>query len=588
MTARPSTGDASRFVSDREWDGVQLPDHVYDHRGVLLGWSRAICHAWIFLGVLGRRSAPRWAALTGAAIVADAALARRARDPAKYAGPARVAADVVEVAAWAGSTATTDPISSRPAGLLAWPTSLEEAYRRGRAADLSARSVLAMAAAPVLSSAAVAAARRASGFRRGAGVIGWDLIGVVGGYRLGRNRRENRRRGVQSHADWAADRIVQSFFRGAHDVTMDESDEASPHNLKRDLMILDHYGSATALPILHDMQAQKAAVLEDSWEAGRYLGHLTRGFRLEPPTAWSIRLTTAQYAAATTLLEHASAELAGGGADAGIVEVMNEPEARRVGGRVGLVINGRRTELPAEIAPQRWHADPAPIACFLGALWKLSTTFSPPSRVPLPVATLGAAVDTLIGLSFRYGTPTDDQVHLPVFAMLGNGAAFLALTRLLDDGPTHALGNATVASAGILMTAYWHRMRRRDRILALSGVVGLTVLYVAVSPVKVPLAARLGEAIVPWNSVLAAIGIGARLDREALEYARLLTERTDELAARAYDDGAEEECSSLLRMIDRGATALRETERAMPAALGEEIGTRLEEARRWVMNRSAS
>ena len=28
---------------------------------------------------------------------------------------------------------------------------------------------------------------------------------------------------------------------------------------------------------------------------------------------------------------------------------------------------------------------------------------------------------------------------------------------------------------------------------ALSGVVGLTVLYVAVSPVKVPLAARLGE-----------------------------------------------------------------------------------------------
>jgi hypothetical protein len=322
-------------------------------------------------------------------------------------------------------------------------------------------------------------------------------------------------------------------------------------------------------------------VIEDTRAAGMYLGHLTRSFDLQPPGAWSIHLTERQYDTLATLL---AGQLRAGES----VVVLNELEARRSGGRIKLRIGGSDVVLPAEIAPLRWLADPAPIACFLGAVWKLQTKFNPMDMTPFRVIALPVAIDVLIGLSYRSANPSDDQLIVPVAAAFASGALLLASTLLTTDGPTYAFGHPCVGTGALLAGIYWDRLSVRQRQAVAVAGVALTIGYIALNPVPVAIGLVLQESVGPLVFAATAKGIGGRFDAETAEYSRRLQARTDELTAAAYDEGIAEECSSLLRMVERGTLALNAIADSLPAIERSELQQRFLEAKRWVQYRSES
>src|SRR5207249_1089255 len=124
--------------------------------------------------------------------------------------------------------------------------------------------------------------------------VWWGVIGVGAGFGLGRNRRNAFRRATEAWREYVAPRVEQARWRARHDVTMDEEDAGSPHNLKKDLLTLHAYGSATAEAARRQLMSRKLDLAAQTDAFGAYLGDVSAGLVLDPPGAWSIRLAPTQ------------------------------------------------------------------------------------------------------------------------------------------------------------------------------------------------------------------------------------------------------------------------------------------------------
>ena len=561
----------------------------------LVGVYRSCAHTVLIFRSWRKKGKSRWlwTAFGVASLANDLLIARSLKRTGQPNWRWRTLIDSAEAAIWTQATAP-DPTSSRCTVLGSVPTSLDVAYNVGLSDRFYFRDVQALLpSALVICSQSLA--RRHRGWKPLWGQVGWPLLGVAAGFGLGRNRRAVRRRARESWRDHAGPRVEAAWWRGQHDVTMSESDPRSPHNLKKDLLVMEAQGSLTARAARDRLASRKSELVDLTQPFGAYLGEVIRGLVIVPTDAWSIRLTPTQVSAMRLeLARHAPSLFVKLNGDAHPLVVVDEIEARRPGGRIRLEWGTAAFSLPASAPPVRWTGDPAPLTFLLGAIWKM--TILPAFHTPKSIVYPLAAFDVVAASAYRKAAPEGSDIVRPVHAAIVSNVLFAAAIagwcrhRFLDAGSgEHGYpGLEGATSLAIISARYWEELppsTRRATVAALAAIAGVSAWTGPRPRSWLTLIEDVLSATLPLT---AASDVATKFTEDAAQAWDQYAERAIVLIDDAYETGARLECELLADLIGEAEHALEEIASAVNEPDVNTIRKNLKEAREWLKERLAS
>lgn len=562
------------------------------HRGRLVGLYRSYGHALLVLRVLRPRMGRRWPWLTLAAgsFSLDAFLAHRALQTSRPLIAERTVVEALDAAVWTQATGPF-PSMTRATTLVAMPTAAESGYLLGRDAVRPTPSVVVAALRPVaIVVLGQGISRRLRGWTPGWGQIGWGAIGLGIGAGLGRNRRAVRIRYRETWREYVGPRVEAAFWCAQHDVTMDEADPRSPHNLKKDLLVLETAGSTRARSARFRFSERKEAVVSLTAPFGAYLGDVVVSRSLVPADAWSVRLSPSQ---ARDLQDRLRILDGTRNSPGWPLELLNEPEARRPGGRVELACGPERILIPEVSPPHRWLGDPAPVMFIVCAMWKLlGRAF--PDHPPFLIAFTAASVDLLAAGAYKRAQPDSTEITKPVAAAFVSAALFAVPTsiwvhrRFMDNGSGEQGFPMVSGIFGFTAIAarYWDDLDRRQRLWVASGATLLLVLMWLMSARPVDIHNFVGETLSVLLPIALARGFSSRVSADSNGVWEQLRRRSEWLISDAYKRGCENELRLLKDLIDDAELAMDEAAPLLPASDCILIRQHFEEARQWLIQHS--
>ena len=556
----------------------------------LVGYYRVWAHVILILRARRKPGRGRWlwTAVGVASLAGDAALMTRIRRTGKPAWGARSLIDAAEAVVWTSATAA-DATSSRGTVLGAVPTSMDAGYLTGLSDRLRPNDVKVLAPSIIVIGAQTVARLRL-GRKPLLGQIGWPLFGVFFGFGLGRTRRALLRRSQESWRDYAGPRVESAWWRGQHDVTMSDADPRSPHNLKKDLLVLEAHGSVSAREARDRFAARKSELVDVTEPYGAYLGEVARGLAIVPTDAWSIRLSPAQVIAMRSELEqHGDTQMVIADGQPATLVVVDEKQARLPGGEVRCTWGTAAFALPAAAPPAQWHGDPAPLLFAVSGIWKLTTMSQ--FKVPAPIVLPFVAVDALAALAYRRATPTGAEVARPVRVAMVSNVAFATIVaawcghRFLDSGAgEHGYpGLEGGASLAFMAVRYWEDLTPNDRRAAIATLAAIVVISASTGPRS---RSWLALAEDSFSAVLPLAG-GTRIARSmTADTEKVWSDFGDRAAAlidEAYAAGVRSECELLAELITDAEHALDDV--PLPVDDADVVRNHLKEAREWLQER---
>ena len=555
-----------------------------------VGFYRVWGHLILILRSWRRQGRGRWmwTAFGVASLAGDVALMTRIRRTGKPAWRTRSLIDAAEAAVWTSATAA-DPTSSRGTVLGSVPTSIDAAYLTGLSDRLRPSDAKVLVPSIVVTGAQTVARLRL-GRKPLPGQIGWPLFGVLFGFGLGRTRRALVRRSRESWREYAGLRVESAWWRGQHDVTMSDADPRSPHNLKKDLLVLEARGSVSAREARDRFEARKSELVDITEPFGAYLGEVARGLAIVPTDAWSIRLSPTQVVAMRAALEqHGDAQMVIADGHPATLVVVDEPQARRPGGEVRCTWGTASFVLPAAAPPTQWHGDPAPLLFAVSGIWKLTTMsqFKVPPAIVLPFV----AVDSLAALAYRRATPTGAEVVRPVWVAMVSNVAFATIVaawcghRFLDSGAgEHGYpGLEGGASLAFMAVRYWEHLPPNDRRAAIATLAAIVIISACTGPRSRSWLALAEDSL---SAVLPLVGgtrIASNMTADSEKVWSDFGERAAELIDEAYAAGVRSECELLAELITDAERALDDV--PLPVDDADVVRNHLKEAREWLKER---
>jgi hypothetical protein len=574
------------------FSGIGDVDQLLGYRQRLVGIYRVYGHAFLVLRVLRRREDRRWPwlVLAAAALPIDVLLAWRANSPTGPVVAERAALETLEAALWTRATGPL-PSTTRGATLLAMPTAAEAGYLLGRRPGRITPSDAMRALLPVTSVVlGQGLSRKARGWVAGWGQIGWGIVGIAMGAAVGRNRRALRARYRETWREHAGPRVEAAFWCAQHDLSMDETDPTSPHNLKRDLMLLEAAGSDRARSARFRFSERKQEVVSITAPFGSYLGDLAVGRGLVPRDAWLIRLNPAQ----VLYLQNSLTTLDAGRTVGSLwdLRLLNDPEARRPGGPIALSYGPHFIDVPAAAPPVRWLADPAPVLFITSAAWKLlgrAFPEHPPFLIPLSAAML----DLLAAGAYKQGQPDISEGAKPTLVAFLSAALFVLPTsawvrrRRIEN---NAEEQAFPMSAGIfgftaIAARYWDDLdvRQRRLVVAGTGVLFGVMWYASAHPIDI--SGFLTEVLSGLLPLVLAGGAGGLLEADSEDVWGRLRQWSETVVAEAYRRGVDYELGLLGSIVDEASMGIDEQGLSLSDNDREIVQKHFQEAREWLLYR---
>jgi hypothetical protein len=576
------------------FDGIKTGEPFADQIPGLVGWYKAYGHLLLMSRVW--RSHPdrrgRWIALGVVALGMDFNLYRRL---ARSGGPGwrtRMFADAADAALWAGA-AVADPVSTRGTVLGAVPTSMEAGFYAG-SEGLTGGSLMRALSPGLLLVTVQAWVRRRRDWKSGWGQLGWSVIAAAAGVGLGRNRKALRDRTRESWRGYAGERVEAAWWRAQHDLNMAEGDPRSPHNLKKDLLVLEANGSVRARQARDRFTDRKLEVVDLTRPFGTYLGDAASGLTIVPQDCWQIRLTPAQ----ARVFKQELGDVLAAGRRPGTSEpliVLDELEARRPGGAIRLQFGERKLVLPAATPPVRWAGDPAPLAFMLGAVWKLATQMvegGPPGAFVVPFA----AVDLLAASAYRKASPVGDDIARPVrVAVVTNVAYSIACASWCRRHPMiNGMGELVypgmegAATLSLIATRYWGDLSDEMKLTCSLALAAIALISASTRKPGLSRLSFVDELMTMAWPLLAGTSIAPSLTADAARVWSGHQQRATELIDDAYQSGIRNECHYLAELIDDAEDALEELAEGLNPLDRGTIAQSYKEAREWLNEKLAS
>jgi hypothetical protein len=552
---------------------------VFEQRRPLHYSYRLASHGSLILRALARSSdnRRRWAALGLSSIGGDLLVGHALRRRTSELYWLRLILDTLDAAAWA-AVGKQDATTTRAAVLVAVPHAMEAGYRLGVTNDRSPGAVARALAIPVSSTAGAVLTRRRRRLGTGSTQVLWGAMGVAMTSLLGRHERLERRRAQAAGDEIVAARARAARLQGEAEIALGGAG-APPHDLKKALLILASNGSQIAQGAAQELMDRKQQLAARTASFGTYVGDLLRNVGFEPEDAWSVRLTASQ---ADQL--HEEIDRMG---PPRVVRLLNEPEARRPGGRVALQLDGRPVDLAADAPPRHWLSDPAPLAFLMSGVWRLTATIPKAGAIPWPIAVLGAAADIVGMLAYR-SAPVPANVEAPLTAAfvssIAYGAAAVRRARSYEDGEGEQIFPAAGAFHGYSLVAarYWDDLGATHRRWVLAGGTALAIAVFLGEPRPIDWAALAKELPFALVPCFAPLGFARREKAKVEMLVSELQATIDRQMDQARADGRAAEIRRSQSYVERAEAALAEIASSLDGADAEAIASMCREARAWL------
>lgn len=553
-------------------------DFVFEQRRPLHYSYRLACHLSLLARGLRRPGhRVRWLALAAASISTDLLVGRALVGHRTRFFGVRLALDTLDSAVWV-HVGETDASTTRATLLIAVPHAVEAGYGIALSDEWTFRSLTRALAIPVVTTGAVVMTRRKQGHGAGATQVLWGVLGIAMGMSLGRHERLERRRAVAAGAEIVADKTRLARFQGQAEIALGGAGGV-PHDLKKDLLVLAESGSALAEGAAQELMDRKMDLIEVTAGFGAYLGHVLTGISWLPEDAWSVRLTGGQAERLHTVVAQTGRPAR--------LELLNEQEARRPGGRVLLRLDDRTVDLAGEAPPRHWLADPAPLGFLLSAAWRVFAMIPNVGPTPWPIATVGAGAELVGMLAYRWA-PVPSDPSAPVQASLISALAFATaatrMARTLENREGEQIFPASSSLHGYSMVAarYWDELPTAQRRWAVAG--GLVVGAIAFfgPPRRTDWWAVAGELPFELVPCFGLHGFDRRKKAQAHALAAEMESTIEEHVDQARKEGRASELDRTIAYVERIQAALDELGDAVPPSDAVAIRARCREARRWL------
>ncbi len=489
----------------------------------------------------------------------------------------RLALDTLDVAVWV-PVGKQDATTSRGALLVSVPHAMEAGYAIGASGQWTLRSIAKAFAIPVVTTGAAVLVRRRKGLGMGSTQVFWGVMGAGMTALLGRHERLERCRAQAAADEIVAARARSARLQGEAEIALGGAG-GPPHDLKKELLVLASNGSSIAQGAAQELMGRKQHLAERTAAFGAYIGELLTGVTFDPEDAWSVRLTSDQ-------AERLRAEIDERGRP-DVVRLINEPEARRPGGRVGLELDGRSVELDGQAPPRHWLADPAPLAFLMSGVWRLTASLPEVGPIPWSVALPGAAAEIVGMLAYRSApVPTDPTAPLKAafVSAVAYGAAAVRRAQFNENGEGEQIFPASCAfhGYGLVAARYWDDFTPAQRpwVVASASVVGAVAFLGGPERIQwSSLAQEIPFALVPC---FALFGFDRRKKAAVEMLVAELQTTIERDIDRSRTEGRAAEIALTEAYVDRAEAALAELGSRLDPADATDIRAKCGEARAWL------
>ena len=441
--------------------------------------SRPLGHLHLALRALdsGGRRAPVALAFAVSS-VGDAVIVRRLLEPSYLPGPMQWVAEALDTATW--SALVRRPVSlAAPLAVNAQPSAVEAGYRVGTGpADVpryggspgwppaspadTARAVGRLVAPIALSAAAGVAVRRAQGLPPNPADLLWSIgMGMVG-LLTARHRSRLQRAARREWAELTHPRIDHEVRAAVADLVTASS---PAHDFTKTLLVLEDAGAPGAGEVARRHLARPAEIVSEP-AAGRMLGHVVRGARIEPPDAGRLLISDEHAETVRRFLAAATDTSSDLGPTS--VRVVAMPD-----GALLLAYGGDELELRSDPPDYRARLSPTSSMFVLSAALRASDLLPVFRSLPSPALFAAIACDLVGAVRFWRRPPADEDMALLVGLTLAGcgigfvGAASGRATVVNADGEPHLPGISIVQGAAVVLAAHWGRLGRGSAALPL-------------------------------------------------------------------------------------------------------------------------
>lgn len=509
------------------------------HRSQLHLGLRVGAHLGATASDLARGRRRRRVGLGGASILADIALSRSLRHDDRDRSPVLLVAGLLDALAWGGS-GDRDPTSVRwLVNSSVTGAAIEAGYRfvgpTARPLPRPGTRAIRLVAPTLLPALAMSERRRRRGWQMSwVEWLGLGAFGTLGGALLARHHRSLQ---AAATARWDAREDDHLAEQRDHSRAEALSATTDAHDFKSTLIWLGALGSEPAARLGREQLDWPARRLTEL--AGQPLRWAIHGLPVEPPSAWTTWLPSAQVEELNRLID--------------LVET--EPGSRGLGVRVlGQDRNGLHLDVlghPATLAtatPElQASLDPVGTILTIGAAWKaLTLQRAMGATNPFAVATSIAVDIGLTRVHRRRAPSTGNPVPIVLIGAIANSAALAIasarrrtlVTRLSPGVPVFPFTGAVLGSVGLL-GHFWTRLGwTRWAGSAAIAVTWLGCVRHAGDPTPIEVAAELANFV---QVLLATHGMVDRMASEAATLEARLQRRFDDRIAGARRQALEDE-----------------------------------------------